>query len=678
MAIDNNADFTPSIPDSGVVPTKLPYNPTGSFKFWAQKVIPLVYDDSLSYYEVLCKVVNYLNDVIQNVDNLNDSVDSTNNSFAELEGYVNSTKDALINAYNELQDYVNTYFDNLDIQSEINEKLDEMADNGELTALLSPFIPDLVTSWLNSHVSPVGSAVVVDNTLSISGAAADAKATGDNVNALSDANYDETNMGEENPSLFLSTSDEWQTGSILTGESVTSTRRLMGKRKIYLPKGTKIIIRCNKNIKYILFDEHLTKLSELSEWAGDNVQYTATENVYMVIVIKKFNNDEIAASEAGTYAIVFYKNGTRYVENKSHQILSTSDEWEQGTLNTDSLLAATTRIRSKYFTFVRGGSLLIAESGVPQTLSELNFFDIHMFDMDGSAIAEPSEIKPSQTGFKSGQVIYKIPHDCYVKFVIRFNNSAEITPADMNATFTVVRDNDTVNFQELKVLAIGDSICYGARNSLNGFIGETGVQYNNLSVGGATISQYKANNIYAQLANNADFEPDAIIFNGGTNDYGEGVEMGTVPVRIIDPNNDNPEAMNKNTVMGGLQYLLYKLLKTYPNAQKIFVMPFHQWDHDRINSVAGDGGSGGWNFDDFYENVLKVCKLYGVIVADVYTRSPMNTRYSEYRSATNYSSTPTDGTKAWVNYDGVHPLPYGYTNGIVPLVKEALRIITKK
>ena len=183
MAIDVNADFTPSIPDSGVVPTKLPYNPTGSFKFWAQKVIPLVYDDSLSYYEVLCKVVTYLNNVIQNVDNLNDSVDSTNENFGTLQEYVNSTKDTLINTYNELQTYVNTYFDNLDVQNEINAKLDAMAESGELGTLLEPFIPSLVTAWLNENVTPVGSAVVVDASLSISGAAADAKVTGDKIKA---------------------------------------------------------------------------------------------------------------------------------------------------------------------------------------------------------------------------------------------------------------------------------------------------------------------------------------------------------------------------------------------------------------------------------------------------------------------------------------------------------------
>ena len=30
------------------------------FRFWCQKVLPLVYDDSLSYNELLCKVVDYL------------------------------------------------------------------------------------------------------------------------------------------------------------------------------------------------------------------------------------------------------------------------------------------------------------------------------------------------------------------------------------------------------------------------------------------------------------------------------------------------------------------------------------------------------------------------------------------------------------------------------------------
>lgn len=39
------------------------------FHFWSQKVIPLVYDESLSYYEVLGKVVQKLNELIEYTEN---------------------------------------------------------------------------------------------------------------------------------------------------------------------------------------------------------------------------------------------------------------------------------------------------------------------------------------------------------------------------------------------------------------------------------------------------------------------------------------------------------------------------------------------------------------------------------------------------------------------------------
>ena len=52
------------------------------FRFWCQKVLPLVYDDSLSYYEILCKVVDYLNFIIKdsngvigNINKLQEEID---------------------------------------------------------------------------------------------------------------------------------------------------------------------------------------------------------------------------------------------------------------------------------------------------------------------------------------------------------------------------------------------------------------------------------------------------------------------------------------------------------------------------------------------------------------------------------------------------------------------------
>lgn len=45
------------------------------FRFWSQKVLPLVYDDSLSYYEVLCKLKDKMNELIYFVtDNIKELI----------------------------------------------------------------------------------------------------------------------------------------------------------------------------------------------------------------------------------------------------------------------------------------------------------------------------------------------------------------------------------------------------------------------------------------------------------------------------------------------------------------------------------------------------------------------------------------------------------------------------
>lgn len=46
------------------------FNKVDFVRAWCYKILPLVYDDSLSYYEVLCKTTAALNDVIENVNNL--------------------------------------------------------------------------------------------------------------------------------------------------------------------------------------------------------------------------------------------------------------------------------------------------------------------------------------------------------------------------------------------------------------------------------------------------------------------------------------------------------------------------------------------------------------------------------------------------------------------------------
>lgn len=85
--------------------------------------LPTAYIESMSYYEGLCYLVNYLcNNVIPAV---------TSNGEAVIE---------LQNKYLELVDYVEHYFDNLDVQDEINNKLDDMAEQGELSQIILDYL----------------------------------------------------------------------------------------------------------------------------------------------------------------------------------------------------------------------------------------------------------------------------------------------------------------------------------------------------------------------------------------------------------------------------------------------------------------------------------------------------------------------------------------------------------
>lgn len=111
------ANFNPDVE----IPSKV-----DSFRFWCQKVLPLVYDDSLSYYELLCKVVTYLNTTITYVNTLGTDVDNLNKAFLQL------------------QDYVNNYFSTLDLQQEINNKLDEMVEDGTFDRLLAKIFSGVV------------------------------------------------------------------------------------------------------------------------------------------------------------------------------------------------------------------------------------------------------------------------------------------------------------------------------------------------------------------------------------------------------------------------------------------------------------------------------------------------------------------------------------------------------
>ena len=85
--------------------------------------LPASYLETMSYYEMLVWFTEFLkNQVIPTVNNNAEAV-------SELQAL-----------YEELRIYVNNYFDNLDVQDEIDNKLEEMADSGQLTDIIAQYL----------------------------------------------------------------------------------------------------------------------------------------------------------------------------------------------------------------------------------------------------------------------------------------------------------------------------------------------------------------------------------------------------------------------------------------------------------------------------------------------------------------------------------------------------------
>lgn len=96
--------------------------------------------DALTDYQLLCKVVEYLNMVIKNSNDQNDSITNLYNAFISLQDYVNTNFDDLETAFNNLETYVNNYFDSQDWQQMVNNKLDDMLESGVLEQIIEQFI----------------------------------------------------------------------------------------------------------------------------------------------------------------------------------------------------------------------------------------------------------------------------------------------------------------------------------------------------------------------------------------------------------------------------------------------------------------------------------------------------------------------------------------------------------
>lgn len=123
------------------------------FKFMMMNQFPFIESSlqEMDNYSLMCQIVNILSTVTENTSNIEYNVTG------------------LYNAYVELMNYVNSYFGNLDVQQEVNTKLDQMATDGTLAKIINQDIFSELNEELahNTNDIAVAQADILKNTNSI-------------------------------------------------------------------------------------------------------------------------------------------------------------------------------------------------------------------------------------------------------------------------------------------------------------------------------------------------------------------------------------------------------------------------------------------------------------------------------------------------------------------------------
>ena len=103
---------------------KFEYKNLTPFKWFVLENFPFIEADfdALTSYQLWCKVVEYLNKTIDNMNLTGKQMENVTNAMTEL------------------QNYVDNYFNNLDVQDEINNKLDEMVEDGTFARILGYYL----------------------------------------------------------------------------------------------------------------------------------------------------------------------------------------------------------------------------------------------------------------------------------------------------------------------------------------------------------------------------------------------------------------------------------------------------------------------------------------------------------------------------------------------------------
>ena len=627
-------------------------------------VLPTSYLMSMTYQEQVTWLYNYLQTQV---------IPLLNTESAAIQ--------ELQTLYELLRTYVNDYFDNLDVQEEINNKLNEMSEDGTLTNLIKNYVDPIYQAYedeINQEISDLSQQIQsVASGSPIPVNSVNQMVDTDRLYLLTTSGYVYYYNGTEWVEGFLYQATDINENSVTLlnlDENLQSNFNTMFGDKIDLGTSTQgyatddgsgnLQISTNSSYEYFIYP--FTNLG-IYEFTGMNqsaacglllvdsnnkilynsnpseTQSSSITGTYKMFSINKSGITAYISKAVSTSRIYVAEYPTLRKLNNIYNNLKIDKNVKliqtlEGTYSTSQPTILLKYATNSSFTCY----IYSCERGKKYKLSGYNMYSARAFSITNSK---------GNVIYASSSESYNSPTYAEYEFTATENGFIVISqylnnPYTIEVLYDAIELDTTNKFINMKIGADGDSISAGVNSNLSyitQIANDNNCTIQNLSVGGGTI----ATGTYAdetprhwicESVDNLDQDCDIIMLSGGVNDYWQKVPMGVIT-------DDYTSVVDNSTFIGALEYMCRSVLNNF-KTQKIVFVTYHKINniYNTYNSSVGERHT----FKDYLDAIYDVMNKYSIPVIDINKNGRFNTALDYYKN--NYTN----------NSDGVHPTTNGY------------------
>lgn len=610
--------------------------------------IPNSYSQCLTFEEQILWLCDYLqNTVIPTINNNAEAVQE------------------LQNLYVELKNYVDNYFTNLDVQDEINNKLNEMAEDGTLLNIVKPYIDEFqntISNQLNGLSTKVNS-LASGTPIPVS-----------SISEMSDTS--KTYLLTTDGNWYYYNGNQWTSGGTYQATSIalnsvynknTTFKKLAGNNMIdyeniilngyYNQEGNWIsdnnynctgFIPVSENTEYFTNVhpqfQHIAWNSEkepISRLTPSNNSFTTPENCAFVTLSDTVSNfyNVFLSDKLRCALINSYQDNSLIINNNNlpYKLDNSKLKFLQQKSNTN-VFNPSNVISNYYFdengightTNSYSTCIIPCEYNRIYTVSSgaiIDFWDENFGFLGNNTQGNTFSCQLQNVAYMTVPALNDNINNfmCIVgsslpQEYLSYSQEYELRPEYLNLD---IYSNNFINIYNKTWNCLGDSITANDRPNVTNYqyiiANKFNIDINNYGISGSTIAN--GNNPMCERYQNMSNDADIITIMGGTNDIG--TEIGTI--------NDT----TSSTFYGALNILLSGLINKYPNKRIGFISPIQRRNNNQ-------------NLENYVIAIENACKKYSIPFLDLYHFGGL------YPAINIINNTLFD------NSDGLHPNTEGH------------------